>query len=53
MSNNKFYKDLRKSLKEVLDYKQGKIKLRTEYIEIPELPAEYKLKKIKNCRGSL
>ena len=52
MSNNKFYKDLKKGLEEVLVYKKGKIKLHTEYIEIPEPPAEYKPKKIKEIRES-
>ena len=52
MSDNKFYKDLKRSLEEVLAYKQGKMKLRTEYIEIPEPPAEYKPKKIKEIRES-
>lgn len=44
----KFYKDLKKGLEEILEYKKGKIKLRSEIIEVPEPPTEYKPKEI-NC----
>jgi putative transcriptional regulator len=45
--SNKFFKDLKKSLEEVVAYKKGKLNLYSEYIEIPEPPAEYKAKDIK------
>ena len=48
----KFYKDLKNGLEEILQYKKGKLKLRSETIEIPEPPAEYKPKEIKNIRQS-
>jgi hypothetical protein len=34
--SNKFFKDLKKSLEEVVAYKKGKLDLYSEYIEIPE-----------------
>lgn len=46
--SSKFFKDLKKSLEEVVAYKQGKLDLYSEYIEIPESLAEYKPKEIKN-----
>jgi hypothetical protein len=46
--SSKFAKDLKAALKEVIAYKQGKLDLYSEYIEIPEPPAEYKPKEIKN-----
>jgi putative transcriptional regulator len=48
--SNKFFKDLKKSLEEVVAYKKGKLDLYSEYIEIPEPPAEYKPKEIKKIR---
>lgn len=48
--SNKFFKDLKKSLEEVVAYKKGKLNLYSEYIEIPEPPAEYKAKDIKKIR---
>ena len=48
--SNKFFKDLKKSLEEVLAHRQGKLDLYSEYIEIPEPPAEYKAKDIKKIR---
>lgn len=47
---NKFLKDLKKSLDEVVAYKKGKLDLYSEYIEIPEPPIEYKAKDIKKIR---
>lgn len=49
---NKFYKDLKDSLEEVVAYKKGKLKLRSEFIEIPAPPEEYGAKDIKNIRES-
>ncbi len=45
-----FFKNLKKSLEDVVAYKKGKIKLVAEVIEIPEPPAEYKAKDIKKIR---
>ncbi len=47
---NKFFEDLKKGLQEAIDYKKGKLNLRSELIEIPEPPAKYKAKQIKNIR---
>ena len=49
--DDKFFQDLREGLQEVLDYKKDKIKLSSEFIEIPEPPAKYKAKEIKNLRA--
>lgn len=46
----KFYSDLKAGLKEAIAHKKGKINLRSEIIEIPEPPAEYKAKEIKHIR---
>ena len=37
----KFYDDLRESFEDILAYRKGKITLRSEFIELPELPLEY------------
>jgi len=42
--NNKFFKDLKKSLEEVVAYKKGKLDLYSEYIEISEQPTMIKNK---------
>ncbi len=49
---SKFYKDLKESLEDVVAYKKGKLKLRSELIEIPEPPEEYRAKDIKSIRES-
>lgn len=46
----KFFKDLKEGLEEVVAYKKGKIKLHSEFVEVPEPPEEYKAKDIKNIR---
>lgn len=46
----KFFEDLKRGLEDVAAYKKGKLKLRSEIIEIPEPPAEYKAKEIKRIR---
>lgn len=46
----KFFRDLKKGLEEAIAYKQGKIRLRSEIIIIPEPPKEYNAKAIKNIR---
>ena len=48
--SNKFFKDLKKGLEEAIAYKKGKLDLRSELIEIPEPPAQYKAKQIKKIR---
>lgn len=45
--SNKFAKDLKKSLKEVVAHKKGELELYSEYIEVPELAGEDKPKEIK------
>jgi len=45
-----FFKDLKAGLEEVIAYKKGKLKLRSEVIEIPAPPADYRAKDIKNIR---
>lgn len=46
----KFYKDLKASLEEAVEYRKGKIKLTSELIEVPEPPAEYRAREIKKIR---
>jgi putative transcriptional regulator len=48
----KFFKDLKAGLEDAIAYKKGKLNLRSEFIEIPEAPAEYKPKQIKDIRES-
>ncbi|HSX12357.1 MAG TPA: helix-turn-helix domain-containing protein [Rhabdochlamydiaceae bacterium] len=48
---SKLFKGLKKGLEEVLAHKEGKLTLRSEHIEIPEPPKEYKpgdIRKIRN-----
>ncbi len=40
----KFYKDLKAALEEAIEYRKGKIKLRTELIEVPEPPLNIALR---------
>jgi len=47
---SKFYKKLKEGLEEALAHKQGKITLKSEVIEIPEPPMEYRAKDIKKIR---
>lgn len=49
--SSKFFKDLKGALDEAIAHKNGKIKLRSIEIEIPEPPAEYKPKDIKKIRA--
>lgn len=48
LKKNKFFEDLKKGLQEILDYQKSKIKLSSEFIELPELPSKYKSKKNQN-----
>jgi len=47
----KLAKEIKKGLEEIIAYKEGKITLRTENIEIPEPPKEYKPKEIQQIRN--
>src|ERR1700722_7241413 len=47
---NKFARDLQTSLEEALAYRQGKLELKTEIIEIPDPPEAYKPRQIKKIR---
>lgn len=47
---SKFFKGLKQGLQDIIDYQDGKLDLRTEFIEIPEPPNEYKAKDIKKIR---
>jgi len=51
--SNKFFKNLKGSIEEVLAYKKGKIDLRSELIEIPEPPSKCKAKEIKKIREKI
>ena len=44
---SKLFKKLKSGFKDIIAYKQAKINLRSEIIEIPEPPIEYKAKDIK------
>jgi putative transcriptional regulator len=48
--SSKFFKDLKAGLEDVIAYKRGKQALRSESIEIPAPPTEYKAKDIKRIR---
>ncbi len=47
---SKFFKDLKDGLEEIIAHKESKINLRSELVEIPEPPTEYKAKDIKKLR---
>lgn len=47
---SKLFKGLKQGLEEVLEYTEGKITLKSEFIEIPEPPIEYKAEDIKRIR---
>ena len=47
---SKFFEGLKEGLEEALAYTQGKITLKSEIIEIPEPPFEYRAKEIKKIR---
>ena len=46
----KFAKDIKEGLEEFIAFKQGKIHLRSELVELPEPPTEYKASDIKKLR---
>ncbi len=47
---NKFFEDLRAGLEDAIAHEKGKLDLRSELIEIPEPPMQYKPKDIKGIR---
>src|ERR1700733_13714572 len=47
---SKLFKALKAGLEEAIAHEQGKLDLRSEIIEIPEPPAQYKAKEIKKIR---
>lgn len=47
----RLFKDLKKGLESVVAYKEGKITLKSEFIDIPEPPEEYGPKDIKSIRA--
>jgi putative transcriptional regulator len=49
---SKFFKDLKAGLKDAIAHEKGKLDLRSTLMEVPEPPAEYKPKEIKNIRES-
>jgi len=50
MGNTKLFKALKKGFEEAIAHDQGKLNLRSEFIEIPKPPAHYKAKEIKKIR---
>lgn len=50
VKKNAFFEDLKAGLEDALAHSQGKLHLRSEFIEIPEPPAEYKPKEIRSIR---
>lgn len=46
----KLYADLKEGFEDIIAYRRGKITLRSERIEIPEPPMEYKAKDVKRIR---
>lgn len=50
MANTKLFKALKKGFEEAIAHDQGKLDLRSEFIEIPKPPAHYKAKDIKKIR---
>jgi putative transcriptional regulator len=47
----RLFKSLKKGMQEIIAHKEGKITLKSEFIEIPEPPKEYSPKKIKGIRA--
>lgn len=50
VKRNKFFEELKAGLEDAIAHSKGKLHLRSERIEIPEPPAEYKPKEIKSIR---
>lgn len=49
---SKFFKELKEGLEEALAYSEGMVTLKSEFIEIPEPPKEYRATDIKKIRKS-
>lgn len=47
---SKLFKGLKKGLEEALAYSEGKLTLKSEFIEIPEPPKEYKADDVRRIR---
>ena len=50
MNMSKLFKDLKKGLEDVIEYKKGKLTLSSESIQIPKPPKKYRAKDIKRIR---
>lgn len=48
--NSKLFLELKAGLEEAIEHSKGKLNLRSEHIEIPKPPAEYKPRQIKAIR---
>ena len=48
--SNQFFKDLKAGLEDAIAYKKRKLDLRSELIEVPEPPIEYRAQAIKKIR---
>ena len=46
----KLFEELKQGLQDIIAHQEGKLTLKSEFIEIPEPPKEYGPKKIKNIR---
>lgn len=46
----KFYTDLKAGLTDAIAHKKGKISLRSETLEMPKPPADYKAREVKKIR---
>ena len=46
----KLFEELKQGLQDIIAHQEGKLTLKSEFIEIPEPPKEYSPKKIKNIR---
>jgi putative transcriptional regulator len=46
----KLFDELKQGLQDIIAHQEGKLTLKSEFIEIPEPPKEYSPKKIKNIR---
>lgn len=47
---SKLFKKLKQGLDEAIAYREGKVTLKSEFIELPKSPKEFKAKEIKKIR---
>jgi putative transcriptional regulator len=47
---SKFFEDLKEGMEDIIKYRKGKLTLKSEFIEIPAPPEEYKPKDIRKIR---